>query len=1176
MADRRGVPAGRILLFVLLMGTLVALAGCSFPFDTIVRAGNDTPTPGLSPATPVASGPTILLTPTTGGPGTRIIVSGQGWKPGDTVYLDLEDPATAVTQQTAYAGAVVANDGSFALLMTFPTDATWASLPRVLVTAWSSSTGRKVSAAFNVSTAAGATPGATVTGTVPTSTVPTAPAVPGETVVPSATPAPGITPAAPTQTPMPANVGVVTTDYLNMRAGPSVDYPVVSALPNGTSFTVTGQNDAGDWLRVVVSTGEEGWLYRSFTTYRAAAPVVPAPPIPTAQPTPIVVPTQPAITQWRGEYYANRGLQGNPVLVRNDVDVNFNWGQIAAAPGVPADGFSARWTRTLAFDQGIYRFYARSDDGVRVWIDGQLIIDQWRDTAPTTYFSEQALAGGQHALRVEYYDNTGGAQVQLWWEKLSAYPQWRGEYYPNADLAGAPAVVRNDVAIGFDWGTGSPATNIPADNFSARWTRTTSFDGGLYRFHAVMDDGARVYVDGNLVIDQWHDGPSREVTGDVQLAAGNHDLRVEYYERSGGARVQVWWEKLSDYPDWRGAYWSNPGLSGDPSVVRNDGSIDFNWGTGSPASGIPADNFSAQWTRTMALDSGTYRFHLAVDDGARLWVDSATVIDTWRDGSEREVTADYSVVGGNHTIQLNYYEHQGNARVKLWWEKLSSPSITDWKGEYWTNQTLAGTPALVRNDQAINFNWGSGSPAAGIPVDGFSARWSRWLDFGAAGTTWRFLAQADDGVRVLVDGTPVLSQWHDGNASTVYTADAVLGGSHWVTVEYYEHGGGAQVQVWVSLIAYPSTATPTATMTRTPTRIPTATPTRTATSTATPTSTVVVTATATATATPVVTQTATVTPTVVVTTTATATATATATGGSTGPVTVVPTATPTVRPATATPTAAPTATATATPPPTATATSTPKPTFTPTATEAPTKTPLPTSTPTEAPTATPLPTYTATATEAPTATPLPTATRTPRPTHTPTATATEAPTATPMPTATTTLVPTAEPVEEPTATRQPTVVPTAEPAGPSAPGHEAVVINEILTRPGEIDWNEDTKVDLGDQWVELYNPGKEAISLRGWSLATARGNRVVRAYQMPSNTVIAANGFLVLYRSDTYLPLDANGGELVLIGPERQVIDRVTYGKLGKDQSDSRETGNVWHNDRSPSPGFPNAGHTED
>ncbi len=418
---------------------------------------------------------------------------------------------------------------------------------------------------------------------------------------------------------------------------------------------------------------------------------------------------------------------------------------------------------------------------------------------------------------------------------ISAITAWRGEYFPNVTLIGAPALVRDDAAINFAWGPGAPARVLPTDNFSVRWTRILAFEEGLYRFHAVVDDGVRLYLDGALVIDAWRDGPRRELTADHRLTAGAHDLRVEYYEHAGDALIQVWWEKLTSYPDWKGEYWPNRTLTGNPVLVRNDANVAFNWGAGAPAANVPSDNFSARWTRALAFDGATYRFHVFVDDGARLWVDEQLILDSWRDGSARELTADYALVQGVHSLRVEYYENAGEALIRLWWEKVASPSYPDWKGEYWSNATLSGSPALVRNDAAIDFYWGTASPAVGLPADNFSARWSRQVNFQPA--VYRFYAWADDGVRLYVDGNLVLNEWHDSDASEVYMVDLPVTGTRQLTVEYYERGGGALIKVWWKQVGDWPTPTPTASPTTTPTSPPTPTATPTLTPTLTPTAT---------------------------------------------------------------------------------------------------------------------------------------------------------------------------------------------------------------------------------------------------------------------------------------------------------------------------------------------------
>jgi hypothetical protein len=478
---------------------------------------------------------------------------------------------------------------------------------------------------------------------------------------------------------------------------------------------------------------------------------------------------------------------------------------------MPVDNFSVRWSRWLYLAGGPYRFNVRCDDGIRVWLDGELIIDRWQAASSVTHSAERTLASGNHALRVEYYEARGAASILFWWERVSSFRQWRGEYFSNVSLQGAPALERNDPAIDFDWHQGAPAPGLPTDGFSARWTRTLPFSEGLYRFHAVVDDGIRIYSDGYLLIDGWQDGSLRTITADHKLAAGNHSIRVEYYERSGEALVRVWWEQLSAYPDWRGEYWSNRSLAGSAVLVRNDAAIDFNWGQGSPALGVVADNFSARWERSLHFDAGTYRFHAVVDDGVRLWVDGELLIDGWYDGSRRELVAERAIAWGAHTVQVQYYEHADEALIRVWWEVVPSPSYPDWKGEYWANPDLSGTPDLVRNDGAIDFNWGTGAPALGLPTDDFSSRWSRWVDFQAG--AYRLYAQADDGIRCYLDGSLVLDEWHDSVADEVYMVDLVLSGPRRLIVEYFERSGGALARFWWRRTGPVPTPTPTVTPT---------------------------------------------------------------------------------------------------------------------------------------------------------------------------------------------------------------------------------------------------------------------------------------------------------------------------------------------------------------------------
>lgn len=125
----------------------------------------------------------------------------------------------------------------------------------------------------------------------------------------------------------------------------------------------------------------------------------------------------PTGTGLRGDYFANRTLSGSPALSRTEA-VDFAWGQGAPAGGLPADNFSVRWSGQLeAPVAGAYQLQTNSDDGVRVWLNDVLVIDNWSDHAATVDTSANITltAGQRAAIRVEYYENGGFAVMQLRW-----------------------------------------------------------------------------------------------------------------------------------------------------------------------------------------------------------------------------------------------------------------------------------------------------------------------------------------------------------------------------------------------------------------------------------------------------------------------------------------------------------------------------------------------------------------------------------------------------------------------------------------------------------------------------------------------------------------------------------------------------------------------------------------
>ena len=450
---------------------------------------------------------------------------------------------------------------------------------------------------------------------------------------------------------------------------------------------------------------------------------------------------EPLITHWRGEYYNNTGLQGQPSLITNETSINFDWGEGSPHAVINRDRFSARYTRRVTFPRADYRLTVFVDDGVRVWVDGRLVIDAWQPGIRRAYTADVRLDGA-HDLRIEYLEDGGAAALSFSWEALrqpvttstvpptsAAQPTptpsstatvvpgnvWIGEYFGNMELQGTALLIREEPQLAFEWGEGAPAPQLPADRFSARFTRRVSLAPGNYRIGLVADDGGRVYVDGRLIIDEWRSGTRRHVIADLPLG-GEHLLRVEFFENGGDAALYFGLELLGGptpqqptpsptatptrTPDpadmWKGEYYGNAGLEGQPQFVRYEMDVAFDWREGSPDRRLDADRFSARYTRAVTLPKGIYRLHLVVDDGARIYVDGALVVDEWRTAIRRHVIHEMPL-DGQHSFRVEYFENKGGAALFFAWEGLSGTALE----EGTISENLAKTLQAARASQSI-------------------------------------------------------------------------------------------------------------------------------------------------------------------------------------------------------------------------------------------------------------------------------------------------------------------------------------------------------------------------------------------------------------------------------------------------------------------------------------------
>ncbi|OGM28311.1 hypothetical protein A2801_02535 [Candidatus Woesebacteria bacterium RIFCSPHIGHO2_01_FULL_41_10] len=190
-------------------------------------------------------------------------------------------------------------------------------------------------------------------------------------------------------------------------------------------------------------------------------------------------------------------------------------------------GNAARWADNVTFIGGVLQV----DDAIYQLVDGAI---EKNGIALTP--SDVVITGFEvfkYVTANEATDPSTGIGLE-------------GAYYDRRDFSDFK-FTQIDFDIDFDWGNGSPHESIKNNTFSIRWTgQVETRNAGTYRFYTVTDDGVRLWVNNQLIIDKWQDQSSQEWSGTIPLEASKrYDIRMDYYENGGGAMAQLLWRHNS-------------------------------------------------------------------------------------------------------------------------------------------------------------------------------------------------------------------------------------------------------------------------------------------------------------------------------------------------------------------------------------------------------------------------------------------------------------------------------------------------------------------------------------------------------------------------------------------------------------------------------------------------------
>lgn len=279
-----------------------------------------------------------------------------------------------------------------------------------------------------------------------------------------------------------------------------------------------------------------------------------------------------------------------------------------------------------------------------------------------------------------------------------------------------------------------------------------------------------------------------------------------------------------------GQYWNDPSgsltIPNTPAALtRVDPNINFDWGTSTPSSGvITTDNFLTRWTGYfIAPVAGSYTFYSQVDDRCRLWVNNASVLDSWttwcgwKDATPVSLTAgqvvpikmEFAELGAGATAILHVKGAVADQVVPAgWFQTGIRPVATPHGliGRYFTGSTFptaesdTSTQFLTRTDPTPSLDWAAGSPVPSGPTDNFVVRWAGFFRAPQAGT-YKFGARGDDGIKVIANGTTQVDLWSSGGTGTPTWASngiaMAAGQTIPITLEYKETTGSANLGLYV-------------------------------------------------------------------------------------------------------------------------------------------------------------------------------------------------------------------------------------------------------------------------------------------------------------------------------------------------------------------------------------------
>ena len=517
-----------------------------------------------------------------------------------------------------------------------------------------------------------------------------------------------------------------------------------------------------------------------------------------------------------GSYFDNRHLSGAPVTNRVEAQVDFDWGLDAPAGLTNADEFSVRWTgELLAQYTEPYALSVETDDGARVWLNEQLILDNWVDApTPEVTATVNLTAGQKYLLRVEYYENHFYAGARLKWSSPSTPKQ----VIPQSQLYSAPTDTdHNGIAdlwelahfghVGVDPNGDDDGDGLTNLQEYRRWSDPRS----------ALDRG---------VPNNWRHGNLGSAIGDASYSNGVYTVtstgRVGTNGLGGGADAfHFFYQPLDGNGQVVARVLRMGGVGGVGSpakvgvmvrVTLNDNSpyaALIGFGTNSLAfqerSDVahkylppPALPNEAYWIKAVRWSEAASGYDSIVGysspDGTN-WTRVGLVELPAGVKLPRRLFVGLAVASPQPdtfvTVQFDQARVEAISKLDL---PPGTPQVgtgDGLTGRYYSNTNFSGTPVMTRVDPLVNLNWRRGAPSEEMPEDFFSVAWSGEIQAQFT-EPYTLHFKSDDGVRVRLDDQLIINNWEVGINESTATLNLIAGQKYLLNIEYYENRGAAQ------------------------------------------------------------------------------------------------------------------------------------------------------------------------------------------------------------------------------------------------------------------------------------------------------------------------------------------------------------------------------------------------